>query len=916
MTTPKNNRRRRTVIALEQDFDALSPAQFELVCHDFICSLEGRQLIHRGLTDREHPVGHSVDSFDDRGMVVGEFGTAAGYYDDGLEKIHDDIAHAIATEPSHVALYLMANQRCPQKTWREVTKAVRSHYGAAPAVDVRVYDSRRMASGLYDELVIKPQLIDAFSNFLPSLAGFKEDSAFENARPPIPPDYVAREKVQAALDELFQTESIAALSGLSGSGKTYCAIAFSDRTSDRWEQVIWVDGDDVRAGALQGVTVERVGLTVNLQSRLKRSRTLLVIDRWVGERAGLDAVRSAMAQHGHPDARILLTSEQDLSLQGVPSISAHDITQDEVAAILSLNVGTPAPCSLVDRLIELTGGLPLILSILRETVSAGDLTWDECPEVLGEVGDLERDDIRILERILARSQSTLERELHALAFIGTRIVEPHILKQLTSPLAVHKLRKRCLVSAGSNGSLLVHELVLSLARELAHDSTATELELRFWAYFEKHVQRRPGHYVRSIHQHAERLRQKVEAEATPSCLSRAYLDLEESIDSDVIDKLAGTELTSASDWCATACVVEALELQWRRLRGAKEAAARERAGLIEAALDLVSEAEPRSYLLHHAAKFRLFAEDFEGALELLRQCNEDSIQTRLQKARCLRKLKRNGDAHEQLVSAFATIDEDPDAATPVTVIAIYCELRYPPFADLLKTHLLDDPGRFLETITAAIADGNGQPYDAVAVLANSVAYDHPEMLATLSDHIEPPEPSERHRRQNKSVGRMLLTRGVNASYAGEFANAGFIAGQAQAYLDKVIGGTACGSVRDRARCRELQGSLSEALELLESSERPEVFDEHAICRVLLALDRADDAHNRCEQLIKTARETARFVSYLPTFVSLMGDIALARKEPDEALRCWREALAESSSPRFADGLKGKISETEANETPG
>lgn len=913
--TPKSNLRKKVLIELEKDIKALSPTQFELVCHDLLCCIEGQPLIHRGLTEREHPVGYSVDTFDTRGTVVGEYSAEKGYFQGNqLEKLASDIKHAQSKAREHQVLYLMSNQRCQQKTWTKVNNLISRNYPATESAMAHVFDSRELATKFYDQLAHKTDLVACFIDFLPALTGLRENFAFENALPPVTDDNIPRVRVLQDLKNLLAKHTIVGVTGISGSGKTYAAISYANQTLDKWEQIIWVDGDDLRSGTLESVSVARMGLTFNLQGRIKRNKTLLVIDRWTSGSSELHVLTSAISNNAHPETRVIVTSEQ--KLQDTPIVSAHDITQDEALSILSFGLTNKPPDIVVKRLFEIAGGLPLVAAILRETVAAGDISWEECLSVLSDVGKLERDDAQILERILTRSANTIERELLALAYIGTRTFEAHLLKHITSPIAVSKLKKRCLVHEAGNGSLTTHEIVLSLAKKLDPQEHRFAFESLFWKYFEKHVSSRPAHYIRSIHRHSTRLREKAERDASATLIARAYLDLEESIDSKIIDKLANTELASNSDWCSASCKVEAMELKWRRERGAAgKSIARRNAEILENALALVENPEAKSYLRHHAAKFNLFSDEFEGALELLQSCDEESLQTRLQKARCLRLLDRVDEAKRELSRGFDAIQENVSLATPVTAIAMYTELRYREFKDLRETYLLVDPTPFLENINAAIIEGNGQPYDAVATLTNTVAYDHPKFLQTIINNIETPEPSTQHYRQNKSVGRMILTFAKNKHYAGETEKANILAKQAQRYLDQVIGKRTCGSIGDRSRCLELQGLLKEAFSLLETEEERNPFDEHAMCRLELGMDLLSEASTRCKQLIEHTRGQAKLQHYLPTFLDLMGDIALALNTPIKALAHWREALdATTTSPRFREQLTEKIKRASPSNT--
>lgn len=905
---------RRAVSQIMEDIELLSPAEFELVAHDLICCFENQKLIHRGLTARVHPVGYSLDSFDSTGKIIGEYGTEANYFEGDLSKIREDIEHARSIEPDHARLYLLSNQMCKQSTWRKVTALIREYYPspASSAVKVAVLDVREMADRLCSELITKSDLIDGFIPLLPSLLELKQGLAFEKALPIRPIDCVRRPSIQSAIHDLIADNRMVAIIGLSGSGKTYSAKEYCHDTKDGWDQIIWAEGDDVRHGALEGVTIQRLGMTVNLLGRLTQSRTLLVIDRWTGPSEDLANIRGSLSG-AHPGTRILITSENDLAFAKIPTVSAHTVTRDEARAILSWETPVAPPEEVISRVVATAAGFPLVLAIIRENVSALDSTWDDVLTTLNDISSLERDNRTIVERVLQPSIDALNRELSALSFLGLRTIDRPMLTHLIGPIGVNKLRRRCLLTDGTSGVLHVHDLILSVIQTCIKSESTSLFQDAFWDYFVQHVRQRPPHYIRAIHRCAGHLRARAEDDLQPNCIARAYLDLEEAADSQIVQIFATLNLEAySSTWCEASCIVESMELLWRygdEDYVSRKQIASENARKLESigTISTIPE-DVREYILYHAAKFILFSEDPARALDLLGRCSQDSWGTQLQRIRCLRDLDRKQEARSELELMLDRVRDSKEHVPPSIALAAFCDLRHETFADLQQKYLLADTRLFFEIVEAAIAEGNGQPYDAIVLLANTMGYEHPEFLTTLIQHVEPPEPTPTNRRMNESVGKLFLTRAVHAEYDGHIDLARNLAKQAKVYLEFLVKGKPSGTIRDRARCLELEGNFDGALNLLAEEKRPSVFSRHAAARVKLRMGAVEDARRSAVEILEFVEANGKMREYISTFLGFAGDVEAAAGNLPEAEKYWRRAIESNKSRRFTMELEHRLAQ--------
>lgn len=904
-------RGRRAIAAFIRDLEVLSPVEFELVAHDLVQIVEGADLVHRGTTLKNHPVGYSVDTFDPVGKVVGEYGTEEGYFSEKkkLKKLREDIEHAFLVEPEHRTLYLMSNQECPQKQWRAVTALIRSYYPDSSNRKVTVFDVRRVAERLYTQLVQKPDLIDLFVPLLDSALMLRANFAFERALPQRPATCVTRERLSSQTESLLEKHSLVGITGLSGAGKTFLALDLCHKIKTSFEQVLWLDGDEFKVSAIQGLKVERLGQAVNLLARISESRALLVVDNWLGAADELEVLTEQAAALSN-GSRVLLTSQQDLTLLGVPCVRADSVDLEEARKILSVGSSSPVPEHVVAKAFQQVAGFPLVLAVAREIVTAGSASWDDIETILAEAPKIVHDGRSILQRLMNSEWGIEPSDLAALAVLGAGSIDRSLLRHMVGPITLHTLRQRSLLGNGARGLLTIHELVVVVSQFYATAEMLRRHEEKLWEYFSNNVLRRPPHYIRSLYRFSSRLAEKVTADRRPGCLMRAYLDLEEAARSPIVAELAAADIASFPvDRCAIGCFVEALELHWRSSTGGgaeqKKQYALALGGKLRDLIDDFPDPEIAEYLQYHAAKFFLFGGDHDSCLRLLERCDQDAWGTRLQTVRCLREKGSSPEALEMLDGALRDVSSDGSMVPPTMALALFSELGRKEFQSLIPQHLLIDRSLFFDLLDEAIVEGNGHPYDAVVTLAGRVGYDNPEFLSEVFSRVELPEISETSRRTNDAVGKLYLLRATHAEYDDDKQTAQWYAAIAASYLEHRVDGRPSGGVRDRARCLELVGRYDEALKLLDQAE-PDPFVLHAKGRTYLRMGQLAQAKGLAEEAVAVSREDSKLSHFLATFLGFRGDVEAASAEYDRAIESWNEALGAAPSERFSHGLRGKI----------
>ncbi len=235
--------KRQAINKIIADLKGLTAAELEIVGHGLISILENQNLIHRGLNKEGKPVGYTVDSFSDNRQIVGEFSTESKYFDTPFNKLEKDVNHAKKEAPKLTTLYLISNQECPNSKWEDVSSTVQRQFEHD---GFHIYDSRRFAETIYSEVVKKSEKIEFFADFLPSLSDIANEYVFSNKVPRLPDSYIEDKPATDGLLSCIKNNSIVVVHGISGCGKTCSVIDYTWRHKDLFDNIIWINGDNLQ----------------------------------------------------------------------------------------------------------------------------------------------------------------------------------------------------------------------------------------------------------------------------------------------------------------------------------------------------------------------------------------------------------------------------------------------------------------------------------------------------------------------------------------------------------------------------------------------------------------------------------------------------------------------------------------------
>ncbi|HEV2170033.1 MAG TPA: hypothetical protein VGR40_03745 [Candidatus Binatus sp.] len=305
-------------------------------------------LVHRGLNVQMNPVGRTIDNYDDASRTGAEYSIEQDYFVGQMDKASGDLTHVLEKHPGVVDIYLLSSRKAPEGVIPAYTQRVALWPGMVGR-KLHLYDARRIAETIVDDLLLSDAAIDDLVEHLPSLANIIDDAAAALVMPRPDERHLLRPRVDQMIgDELAANGPVVVLSGIGGLGKSDAAIAYAAAHGADYKMLLWIDGERLRrVEDLKAVELWRGGKTRNVEGLMKSRQCLVIIDD------SSDAIdRTALARicglgtHVIVTRRVLAANDLEIPL----------LDGEEARAILDRDLAEPCPPHVFAQLIETLGG--------------------------------------------------------------------------------------------------------------------------------------------------------------------------------------------------------------------------------------------------------------------------------------------------------------------------------------------------------------------------------------------------------------------------------------------------------------------------------------------------------------------------------------------------------------------------------
>ena len=855
--------RRRYVRDLVTDLEQVGGSGFEQWIKPLWDDIAGAPVEARGLNLEGMPVWGEFDARWPDGSGS-EASSDKRYFQPPYEKAKNDVGHVRRVAPELGTIRLFCTRVAPPGAHRQLRKAVRECHGEEFELDV--WDGRRIAEHIVDNLLWDQRYVDRVGHALPNLRQIAERNAATGLVPKQSSAYGGRDFEEAELKRRLTTSNCIVVCGMSGIGKTQVAVAVANELRDRFHMVMWVTATDIKSVLdLKSVDVRNNGYRHNVWDMLKIDRVLLVLDD-VTVDLDLDELAADCDK-----SRVIVTSQT--AFGGNP-LEIGFVDGEHAGRILSSGLENPCPEGIVSRAMELFGGHPLVMELLNRLALA-DGHWDTVEQEFQHLlGSTTENRETAAKRLLARHLSAVGPELSFFFWCGHSSVDAGLFRGRFGSWGVGKLADRAMTVPAQDDVVKVHQLVLSAAERLRDEGTLQVDEARFASYLVDYITEsgypRGLPFYRVVHRHRDLIRRLLQESPRPGALRYAYFHGQRL--AELLPALVGvpegdvnTVLANGCETMAVLSLMEAIELDYRmereRDRSAAEAALERRLPLYEQVADGTVEGGIRDIVRHHRAKTLLKLGRRNEALEefrALQDSDEVRFQARLQIARESRDDPEG--ALEILASIVDAEQQRPGTVATSVLLEAFATLRLGFLKERARGFEQGLRGYMALQIKAAACSGESQPMQTFAAVGADWAFADEALFVDVMEAIDVGNPEDAEDdRERVAIGRVLAAAG-------------------KMYLRQ-------------ERTTEGKTHLEDAVRYYHAMRRPQAFASTHHADALIQLERFDEAVDVLEAVPAVKRE-----SYWRLRRS---EAHRAKGEHQEALTCLDVALEDG-------GLGGRI----------
>lgn len=735
--------RRRFVRDLVADISQVGGARFE----DFATYLDGlisgTPGLRRGTNLEGTPVSGSVDSVSPAGDRVVETSSDKDYFRPKYSKVWHDLRHAIAEHPGSV-ISLHSSRECGPKASAYLTRLVRRLKTRNLALEW--YDSRRLAEYIVDERLTSISVIERLKPFLANLERISEQYAVSDLLPQLDAQFLGREIEIAQIDSLMSEQSVVAICGIGGQGKTELACALSHRIHGRFEQVIWIQADDVTTiEQLNAYDIRRTGYRQNLVALLKSSSVLLILDNLL-----VDLDMQRLADCCGERSRIVVTSQTSMSSHVYP-LSALGEGLD--AKILNAGLSVECPSEVLSRIRHTIGGHPLVLRIINAMVRVDEHSWSDVAADCDAVGEFEDDRRqRVADRILLRHVQTLGKELSFIAWCESNLIDRQLLVACLSPVGLTKLERRAFVTRSQSDVVRVHDVVYrSITSIQAALPPHYDFSLNVAQYVSRICLPKGLPLFRVTHRHPTLIVKSLVSRPSSAALQYAYTVAQEADQLDlallsdptlIFERLLASEAVDTVALESLLAIIESLYRRTRKLHSpaAAKTELRDRMVIYDCLIESAPlTEEQRTVVRHHRGKSYLKLGDEAKAkieFETVLQSAHPLAATKLQMARLCQDDPERG--KELIAEILRTSHDNPMAVSESVVLESVHTLGRQHLKRFFEEMTLRFGEFFVSRIKAAAFTGFDQPYEALTTAAIHWSFRAPELLINIMEDLPIP----------------------------------------------------------------------------------------------------------------------------------------------------------------------------------
>lgn len=748
-----NYLKQKLIKVLTEDIQELSASDLELVGHAFVNSKEDNNLIHRGLNVDNRPVGYTLDSFSQNRGVVAEYSTDKDYFKDTsakdnppkFTKVFHDIDHTLQHVGSDnlTKLYLVSSQLEPASFRKKL-----GHTDKFKEVRKKliILSAKELAEGIYKECLESTNAVDIYRNYFPTFLMEFTNFGFFGKLPTPCNGYARDDNSLAQIEVHLSLYNVCVLSGMSGSGKTQLVIDYIHKTSESYQNYIWISGAEwPKDTSLQSIQSHRGGSPVNIVGQFSSRRSILVLDsyKYLLQENTFTELEKGFNLGGKIIVTTQLSNPHNQLYLSIPEISSE-------TALNILGEDQEACTNKCAEFVRKCRFSPLILSIIKNISDTDGVPKEELfKEILNNPESVDgHDGLSIIKVLLNRLG---DKELISLKKIANSSIYTHEINFLRSYLGVmatRKLQKLSILIPDNSPSLFrIHDLI-ALSIQDNDPLASNDLIKKLEEYIENSQGDMTPSVISEIHLCLPKLIEENElrGEREIDWLHYALLQSTDPVRLEISKKFYNLEIDKSIELVKIKTIIDSKEsyVYGELEKPQREEFYRECASQYEIAFSQPHTEEVQLELLHHKGKAYRRFRDYPSALDSFKQL----LERRPEWHATYGQIAHIGSQYnvgqkfidEGLKALNKLLDDifENSSKVPLRVsLAAISRLRSKSYHSL-KLEITDDPEKVLkisEIIQMSSLEGLGQFFEAYIAFTSMFGLRYAEICVDLAESI-------------------------------------------------------------------------------------------------------------------------------------------------------------------------------------
>ncbi|MBS1744456.1 MAG: hypothetical protein JST81_15615 [Bacteroidetes bacterium] len=859
----------------------LNGTDFEYLCKPIFSLITNQEVLHKGHNLDTKPVGYTADfiSFDLK--IFGQCGTDPDYFTN-LDKPVHDIERSLENHKKCDKILLFANRRATGGQISQLKIEIISKWQTLLA---DTYDSERIANIILTNIHNTPKVEEALQ-YLPKTYEYYRILPQTNKLPSFKTKYFDRKEESEIIDRLNE-QNYLQIFGISGIGKTEISISVAKTLQEKFDSVIWLDGDSFETGLhnLSSVQISKFNNTLNLDYFLQEFKILLIVDNL---NANVNEFVSLFTTSNKHNSKCIITSLQ----RNIETANSYNLLfiESEIAKKILLNSKIQPSDDQLKTIINEVSGYPLVLNLIVSAIEVDDFSWDDIINEIANLKDFpDSKNIKLSERIIGKFKSVINIELQWLKQINNRKISRHFLSEVLSKKSVSELEKRSLIRIQDSFFFDTHQLILdSIKSEITISDNKFILE-GLENYLAKHNEIKNIDYFHFLLNHNGFVRDTYSrisfAENLKKTILYALIQATDSFNSSkwFLNELSQINYEPKTKYYDLLLLIEKSEIELFQVDKSSDGYRKKCQEIIDELTEILNDVEESNFIIvlnHHIGKFFSRLKDEKKAIAYFNKViveDENADYSRLQLARLYLNKKDFENAKVQIEKVFS---KEVDFKTQsLSILLSFYELLFRNDLKNERTKFLDDRiETFIKVILNSIDSNFEQPYMVLEKLSSHLGYLQKESFNEICEALPFPSNIEGNKRLRLAFAKIKLSQYKMLKYSDQLSkdNMEVVLSVAEKYFNSID------FENDFERKQQLDLYINseqydKALNFAEKFEdKNESFFLQNMSKILRGKNNLEEALKAIDQALINGKDVAEF--YIAAFLNDKAEILFMKKD--------------------------------------